>query len=155
MLRRVPVHRFIYKKHRARLRALRVEKQKKPARWMRADAVSEPGVQWACRSSRCSAPCTAGASEPVGGFLRGLTGLDSVAQFFGRVRDGRWGRAAGARLRVMQPTLEGSTELTRPRSCLLVRRVVLEASGGTGRLGIAPMTSEAIFRRPKLHTVPD
>ena len=35
MLRRVPVHGYIYKKHRALLRALRVEKQKEPAQWMR------------------------------------------------------------------------------------------------------------------------
>ena len=118
-----------------------------------ADAVSEPGVQWACRSSKCRGPCLhckgqrASGRFPPGpyrpGFRRAVLWQSSG-----------WGRAAGARLRVMRPTatLEGSTELTRPRSmprsCLLVRRVVLEASGSTGRLSIAPMTSEAIFRRP-------
>ena len=91
------------------------------------------GFQWACRSSKCRGPCpcTARASEPAGGSIRGLTGLDSVgvAQFFGNWQSSGWGRAAGARLRAMRPP-EGSTELTRPRSCLLVRQVVLEASGG-------------------------
>ena len=135
VLRRVPVHGYIYKKHRALLRALRVEKQKEPAQWMRrcgfrtGGPMGLPQLQVPrplhCKGQRASGRFHPGPYRP--GFRRRRAVLWQLAE----LGMGSGGRRASQSDAAHPGGFYGTDAPEEyPRSCLLVRRVVLEASGG-------------------------
>ena len=84
MLRRVPVHGYIYKKHRALLRALRVEKQKEPAQWMRRCGFRTGGSNGPAAVPSAAAPALQGPASqrevPSGALPAWIPSRSSLAE---------------------------------------------------------------------------